>query len=70
MQTPTTLPAAWARLGYVLNWAGIVVGLLLAAFMAVVASPLGTGWEIVFAAGAFLLCYAAGRAGRYILAGR
>jgi hypothetical protein len=24
VQTPTALPTAWARLGYVLNWAGIV----------------------------------------------
>jgi hypothetical protein len=35
----TAAPTAWGRLGYVLNWAGIVAGLLLAAFMAVVLTP-------------------------------
>jgi len=70
METSATKTTAWIRLGYVLNWTGIVAGLLTGAFMWIAASPLGELWGIVFAVGAFLLCYAAGRAARYVLAGR
>ena len=70
METPATQTTAWVRLGYVLYWTGIVAGLLTGAFMWVAASPLGEPWGIVFAVGTLLLCYAAGRAARYVLAGR
>ena len=68
MQTaPTT---AWARLGIVLNWAGIVAGLGFGALLWVAVDSLGVGWRIIIAGAGFLFCYAVGRAARYILAGR
>jgi hypothetical protein len=66
----TTAPGAIARLGYVLNWAGIAVGIGFGGFIAIALSPMGGGWQLVFGAAGFLCCYAIGRGFRYILAGR
>jgi hypothetical protein len=62
--------SVWGRLGYVLNWAGIVAGLALGAFIAFAMNSLGVGWQIVFGGAAFLFCYTIGRALRFILTGR
>jgi hypothetical protein len=43
MQITTAAPTAWGRLGYVLNWAGIVAGLGFGALLGVAVSPLGLG---------------------------
>jgi hypothetical protein len=68
MQTaPTT---AWARLGYVLNWAGIVAGLGFGTLLWVALDPMALGWHVIIAGAGFLFCYAIGRAARYVLAGR
>ena len=75
MTTTTTPPTAWGRLGYVLNWAGIAVGLLFAAIFLRITSlgpPNGTGFtwpDALMAAIIFIVPYAIGRAARYILAG-
>jgi hypothetical protein len=60
----------WGRVGYVLYWAGIVVGLAFGALVAIAASPLGIAWEIVFAIGAFLVPYTVGWGACNILGGR
>ncbi len=70
MQTTTAALTAWGRLGYVLNWAGIAAGLAFGGLIAFAINSLGVGWQIVFGGGAFLFCYAIGRAARFILAGR
>jgi hypothetical protein len=69
MQTATA-SGAFARLGHVLNWAGIAIGLAFGGFIAFAINSLGIGWQIVFGGGAFLACYAIGGAARFILAGR
>jgi hypothetical protein len=66
----TTVPGAIARLGYVLNWLGMAAGVIIGGFGAFAVGPLGPGWQLIFGSAAFLVCYAAGRACRYILAGR
>jgi hypothetical protein len=67
----TTVSTGLARLRYVLNWAGVIAGLLFTpALMAVVVAPFGSGWQIAFCVGAFLLPCAVGRVLRFILAGR
>ncbi len=68
--TTTSQGSAIARLGYVLNWTGILAGLALGGFIAFCASPLGAGWMTAFGIGAFIMPYAIGRALRFILAGR
>ena len=70
MQSPTALPTAWARLGHVLNWAGIAAGIGVGGFLAIALSPMGRGWQLISGVAGFLCCYAVGRGARYILAGR
>jgi hypothetical protein len=66
----TRTTTAWERVGYVFYWASILAGVALGAFFAYAIVPLGIGWQIVFGAGAFVVCYLGGRAFRYVLAGR
>ena len=68
MQTPSTTPMG--RLGNVLYWASIIVGLLLGIFIWGAFWRDGTIWQIIAGAGVFLVCVAIGRASRYILAGK
>ena len=69
MQTATA-PGAFARLGYVLNWAGIAIGLGFGGFIAIAVAPIATVWQLIFGVAGFLCCYTIGRGLRLILAGR
>ncbi len=59
-----------AKFAAISPFAGIAAGLAFGGIWAIAASPLGIGWQLVFGGGALLVCYAIGRAARFILAGR
>jgi hypothetical protein len=70
MEITPAPPTAWARLGYILNWAGIAAGIGVGGFLAIALSPMGRGWQLIVGVAGFLCCYAVGRGARYILASR